>query len=348
MGRYHAVLKKEIHDFSAVYTGSRQINTIFFGGGTPSTYPDDLLIDMFDTLRRSFVFDQSSEISIEVNPGTVRKEQLALWRQIGINRMSVGVQSLKDQVLKSLNRLQSRQQVEELLNSAPEFISNISIDLILGLPDVTIDEWKALIKQVVQWPIKHVSVYFLTVHEDTPLYFKVQTNRITLPTDETMVDLYEWTVNELEMHGLHRYELSNFARPGFESRHNTVYWERKPYKAFGLGACSFDGKNRTQNEKNLMRYMEGIERNQPVEFFHEELGPNQIHLETLMLGLRRRSGVSWSDIMKYASPQGAVRLKKMVDDLEKEKFIVQEDDRIRLTTSGMAVENQIVAKLSEV
>ncbi len=346
MERYHKALVSEIEQFGAVYEGTRKIDTIFLGGGTPSTYPDELLLDTFDTLKKIFSFSKNIEVSIEVNPGTVREEQLAHWKRLGINRLSIGVQSLKDQVLQNLNRLQSAQQVHELLAKAPAHFDSISIDLILGLPGVSDDEWKALIEKVVTWPIKHVSVYFLTVHEDTPLYFKVATNRVTLPTDETMVMLYEWTVKTLAAHGFERYELSNFAQPGYESRHNTVYWERKPYKAFGLGACSFDGKQRFQNEKNLIKYMEGVEQKKEVTAFCECLTPEQIQLERLMLGLRRKVGVSWTDLFEHMPDGEKEQFKKTVGALKEKRLLEERDGQLLLTTAGMVVENEIITRLS--
>ena len=167
------------------------------GGGTPSTYPNTLLLDMFDTLYKGFVIDKTTEISIEVNPGTVKLEQLTVWKEVGINRLSIGVQSLKDSALKSLNRHQSAADVEWLLGQASALFDNISVDLILGLPDVSVSDWKELLARVVSWPINHVSVYFLTVHENTPLYFKVQRNQVVLPPDDTIIDLYHWTVDLL-------------------------------------------------------------------------------------------------------------------------------------------------------
>ena len=267
MERYHKALIKEIGAFAEQYPSKLALDTIFFGGGTPSTYPDHLLLDTFGTLKNMFIFDERSEVSVEVNPGTVRSEQLHLWKSLGINRLSIGVQGLKDSVLNSLNRKQSQKDVFWVLDQASLLFDNISVDLILGLPGVSADEWKELLAQAVTWPIKHVSIYFLTVHEETPLYFRVKKNEIALHTDEHMVELYQWTVAFLADHGFDQYEISNFAKNGFQSRHNTVYWERKPYKGVGLGACSFDGESRFQNQKNLMKYMTDIERAMMLRYF---------------------------------------------------------------------------------
>ena len=189
----------------------------------------------------------------------------------------------------------------ELLNDAQQDFDNISVDFILGLPDVSVDEWKQMVRDAMKWPITHISVYFLMVQENTPLYFKVKTNKVQLPPDDEIVDLYNWLVELLETHGFHRYELSNFAKTGFESRHNQAYWDRKPYAAFGLGACAFNGSVRYQNEKNLGKYLENAEKGESVIADHELLDDQKIAEEKVMLGLRQRKGVSVKDIMKHFS-----------------------------------------------
>ncbi len=347
MGQYHQVLCKEIGGFLASYQGSCEIDTLFFGGGTPSTYPDNLLLDTFGTLRKTLFLRDTSEVTIEVNPGTVKKEQLSTWRTLGINRLSIGVQSLNDRVLRTLNRQQTAADVYSLFTYAPDQFENISVDIMLGLPGVTQDEWKALVRTIVTWPITHVSVYFLTVHEDTQLYFKVKAHKTILPSDETVVSLYQWTVDCLQDHGFGQYELSNFAKPGYESRHNMAYWDRKPYKGFGLGACSFDGVNRFQNEKSLMQYMERAERGDDVTMFYETVTPEQKHLERLMLGLRRRSGVSWRVALEDLSESKRNGFKQSVARLKEQKLLQERDGTLTLTRAGLVVENEILSQLSQ-
>ncbi len=323
------------------------LDTIFFGGGTPSTYPDELLLDMFAILNKACVFDQSCEISIEVNPGTVRKEQLALWKQLGINRLSIGVQSLKDSVLKNLNRHQLKEDVYCLLEQARIHFDNISVDLILGLPDVSEQEWKDLLAAVVTWPINHVSIYFLTVHESTPLYFKVKKEEIILPCDDYMIDMYYWSLNFLAQHGFEQYELSNFARgKEYVSRHNSVYWDRKPYKGFGLGACSFDGTYRLQNDKSLMPYMRAIQEEKDCTIMAEELTLEQIRLEKIMLGLRRSQGVAVDDLAEGLSEQQQKKLHEQVVLLKEKELLTEQKGKILLTPQGLAVENQVAIRLS--
>ncbi len=346
MSQYHQALKQEVIRATEHLSQKADLETIYFGGGTPSTYPDELLLDTFGILRSVFNFNPSSEVTIELNPGTIRPEQLGLWKELGINRLSVGVQSLNDAVLKKLNRHQKAEDVFFVLDHAKDIFENISVDLILGLPGVSAAEWKELIKKVVTWPIKHVSMYFLSVHENTLLYFNVKKKRVTLPCDDETVDLYYWSIDELKKFGFEQYEISNFALPGYESRHNRMYWQRKPYRGFGLGACSFDGTVRYQNEKNLMNYMQGIEQRKDVVSFSERLLPEQIYLEKIMLGLRQTAGITRNDILGGHSNEQKILLQKQIAQLEQRKLVVVRDDRLQLTPAGLAVENEIVVKLS--
>lgn len=346
MERYHMALRAEVAAYARCFSRKMPLDTLFLGGGTPSTYPDHLLLDMFGTLKEVFNFSATAEITIEVNPGTVRPEQLQLWKDIGINRLSIGVQSLKDPVLRKLNRLQSAADVYKALELAQPLFENISIDLIVGLPGVSEDDWKELLHTIVTWPIKHVSVYFLTVHENTQLYFGIKTKKVTLPCDDTVVDLYYWTIDFLAKHHFMQYEISNFAHVGYESRHNQAYWNHVPYKAFGLGACSFDGTRRIQNQKNLMKYLEGVEQHTDITTFAEELTPEQHRLERLMLGLRRSRGMQFEALMDGLSDEQQSVLEKRIADCMEKKLLERKGDRVVLTPTGLAVENEIIVTLS--
>lgn len=347
MVQYHEALCTEIKKFGARYDQKLPIKTIFLGGGTPSTYPDNLLLDMADTLKSVFIFDDFSEVSIEVNPGTVRDEQLPLWKEAGINRLSIGVQSLKDSVLKKLNRHQSAADVYALLEKAQNYFENISVDLILGLPGVNEDDWKSLIQQVVTWPIKHVSIYFLMVHENTPLYFNIKRKRVALPPDESLVDLYHWSRDMLQMHGFEQYEISNFAKPGYESRHNSAYWNHKAYIGLGLGACSFDGARRYQNTKNLMNYTNGLSNGDDVVDFEETLTLDQQWLETVMLGLRQIKGLNIESSITVLPAKRQEKIRKKIGELEQRKFVMRKGDMLALTPSGLALENEVILALSQ-
>ncbi len=285
-------------------------------------------------------------MTIEVNPGTVTPQKLQTWKRIGINRLSIGVQSLNDELLKSLNRHQKAADVYALLEAGSALFNNISVDLIIGLPGVSPEEWKRLISIVCSWPISHVSMYFLTVHEDTQLYFGVQRNTIVLPPEDEVVDLYRWTIERFAEAGIQQYEISNFGRPGRESQHNRVYWDRKPYKGCGLGACSFDGTSRLQNEKNLLKYINSAINNDTVEVFSETLTENQAKLERLMLGLRQIKGIALDDMEVDLTPQSRELLKAKVRELVSAHMVTCENGRIALTPEGLSVANEVIVQLS--
>ena len=352
MQDYHNSLKKEITDFISQNSSEIALDTIYFGGGTPSTYPTDLLLDTFDRLRRGCTFADNIEISIEINPGTVSQEKLVAWKNLGINRLSLGVQSLNNRVLSDLNRHQSKDDVLNFLYMASPLFKNISVDLIIGLPGISAAEWKDLINQVVNWPIAHISIYFLTVHENTPLFFRVKKSSIKLPNEDEVIDLFLWTIDYLKSFGFEQYETSSFARPGFESVHNQVYWQHKPYKGFGMGACSFDGASRLQNEKNLMEYLNKVNTGQDLSIFSEQLNPDKLRLEKIMLGLRQtKKGILIEDLFenlpsKKLSGEKLDLLKTCLNDLESRGLINRLNGRISLTPKGVILENEIVVKLA--
>lgn len=346
MERYHNALIKEIEEFGLQYAEKLPLDTIYFGGGTPSTYPDHLLTHMFEVLKKFFIFNENTEITLEVNPGTVRFEQLALWKNLGINRMSIGVQSLNDSVLHKLNRLQKATDVYSLLDNAPHYFDNISVDVILGLPGVSTTEWKELLAKITTWKITHLSMYVLEVHDSTPLFFNVTSKKVTLPCDDEIVKAYHWSRDFLAQHGFNQYEVSSFARMGKESRHNTTYWERKPYRGFGLGACSFDGTSRLQNEKNLIKYLESIEQNNYKPVFIETITQDQIYVEKIMLGLRRIKGVCWEEISSDLNNKQKEKIKSTIDILQQKNLIIENNGRLQLTPAGLVVENEIITRLS--
>ncbi len=284
-------------------------------------------------------------MTIEVNPGTVTVELLDTWKKAGINRLSIGVQSLKDTMLKSLNRHQTCDDVRTVLQQASERFDNLSVDFIIGMPGVLDEEWKEMMQQAVRWPIKHISIYFLTVHEDTPLYFKVNSKKIQLPADDAMVDLYHWTVAFLQEHGFNRYEISNFAQKGHESVDNAAYWNRKPYRGFGLGACSFTGTTRFANTKNLGKYLQSLQTSDSIVEMSEVLTEKQIMLERLMLGLRQSKGICVADYVASLSDAGQQHFYTNLEMVQKAQLVDFQKGIVRLTPQGYALENEVTLRL---
>jgi oxygen-independent coproporphyrinogen-3 oxidase len=272
------------------------LTTIFIGGGTPSMCPLPLFERIMQTIYQETDCSAVSEITIETNPSDITDLRLAAWRTCGINRLSIGVQCLDDDVLQKLNRKQRISDVERALSLAPSYFDNISVDLILGLPGISEDAWKDTIAKVVMWPIKHISVYFLMVHEKTPLAFALKKGDLSLLSDNAQVNIYEWTVKTLEQHGFEQYEISNFSRSGCASVHNSAYWDRRPYQGFGVGAASFDGAIRSINTNNLGAYLAA---DSAMPCTREVLTSQQEFMEVLMLSLRQKRGIDLQHMVYF-------------------------------------------------
>lgn len=345
---YHKILCQEIATFAEQFgpSADRNIHTIFLGGGTPSLYPLPWITELFDVLKTHFCFDDIKEISIETNPADIDEEKLETWRELGINRISVGVQSLDDDVLLKLNRRQRAQDVLRTMRIAPKYFDNISADFILGLPEVSDAMWSDTIQQAVNWPIKHMSMYFLTIHEKTPLYFKVERGEVSLAHDDALVSLYEKTVQYLSNNGFEQYEISNFAKPGYASVHNQAYWDRKAYKGFGVGASSFDENTRSTNDNNLPRYLQhGSDSSYATLATTEKLTPEQALLELLMLGLRQKKGLDLQRVVYSLSADKAKRFNENLEQLVQAGLLEEFEGATRLTLKGMALENEVVVRL---
>lgn len=350
--RYHEALCNEIRSFALTrpHVVGAPIDTIFFGGGTPSLYPLHLLYELFVLLRQTFDLSRVQECSLEVNPGGQTAEHFGLWREVGINRLSVGVQVLDDAVLARLNRPQKTAEVHRFFEVAPRFISNLSADCIIGLPGVARECWERTVDATLSWPLQHASLYFLTVHENTPLYHGIKAGAVVLPADDAILAQYAWTVARYEAQGLAQYEISNFARPGFESRHNRGYWQHKTYVGFGLGAASFDGEYRCANKKNLVNYLKQYATACPVlrpwYSMCERLTHENKALEALMLGLRQRSGVDLHRVVYLCSLFGEDAFERAKKELVMSGYLEDCKTHVRLTARGQIFENEVVMRLS--
>jgi len=349
--QYHEALCNEIRSFVAArpHVRGAAIKTIFFGGGTPSLYPLPLLEELFVLLHDLFDLSGVEEISLEVNPGGQTIDHFATWKRLGINRLSVGVQVLDDEVLKRLNRPQATSEVLAFFEVAPLYIENLSADCIIGLPGVTGEVWRSSIERLLVLPLKHFSLYFLTVHENTPLYHGVKAGHITIPQDEEVLAQYRWTTERLARVGFEKYEISNFALPGCESKHNQGYWDRLTYYGFGIGAASFDGLRRCTNKKKLTGYLAHFAvPDADIDAWHtgkELLTHQQEVLEELMLGLRQRKGVGLHRMIYLCSLAQTQSFETIRDRLVVDGYLEVIDAHLRLTPQGQIIENEVIIQL---
>ncbi|MCH7770344.1 MAG: radical SAM family heme chaperone HemW [Bacteroidetes bacterium] len=338
-------LKKEIKYYAENYSPNRITTSIFFGGGTPSLMQPEYLEEIISSIAENFNVSAEAEITMETNPGTVDKEKLRKFKTAGINRISIGVQSFNDDELKFLTRIHNSKTAIETLHIASEVgFENISLDLIFNLPKQTKRMWLSNLKQAIQLPIKHISTYSLTLERGTILNKMVLDGKVTLQDNDHDADLYETTLDFFENSDFYQYEVSNFTKPGYECKHNNVYWQYGEYLGLGTSAHSFVDGKRWWNYSSLKRYMNEINTNGNAIANYEELSPEEFHNEYVMLALRS-SGIK---LKKYKRTFGDNWFKKNYSyfkKLENENFILLDDSNIKLTKQGYAVCDEILQNI---
>ena len=344
---YVAALKKEIGLRAAEPFWQRQrFATVFFGGGTPSLLSPQQIAEILDTVFGTFQFEQHPEITIEANPGTLTSEQLARYRSTGVNRLSLGVQSLHADELERLDRIHSPQQaIDAVMMARHAGFENINMDFIFALPQQTIPRWQASLEQAFELQPTHISAYNLTIEHGTPLDVKIRKGEMEPLSEEEERAFYQFTIDFLESHGYRQYEISNFAKPGFEAKHNIKYWDGSVYLGLGASAHSFDGKRRFWNVANLRKYLEALTAARLPEDSAEQLSKSQQMFETAFLGLRQRQGVDLAAFAKKFRQSFDATFNGLVPELEKGGLLIRRDERLQLTPEGLFLCDEICAKL---
>ena len=317
---------------------SALVDTIYFGGGTPSLLGPEQVESVVTEVRSKFSVHPDAEITIEMNPATVTAESLAAYRELGVNRASFGVQTFNERDLKLLARGHDAKDAREtfrLLRGAG--FDNVSFDLIAGLPGQRMDDWRRNLDEAVAMGPEHLSLYLLEVHEGTPLAEQLRAGRRPMPDDELAAEMYETMIDTLGAAGYKQYEISNFAKPGFESRHNNKYWRLEPVYGFGVSAHSFDGFQRYSNEGDTAKYVERVENFGGAEIYRETIDASS---EFAFLGLRLNEGI---DVAEYERRFG-VSLKVQINDLAEKGLVDIAEGRLRLTRKGMLFSNEVFAE----
>ena len=324
--------------------------SIYFGGGTPSVLPTECIAQLVQALKQYGFWQQPCEATIEVNPGTADLAKLQALRSLGFDRISFGVQSLQDNELQAIGRIHNAQQALEALTLARKAgFARVSADLIYGLPSQTLTSLQSTLERLTDTGIEHISVYGLIVEEGTPLASLVDKGRITLPDEDTGADMYEFVQSFLRERGFERYEISNYAKNGQYSRHNTVYWEYHPYMAFGAAACGFDGQRRRTGLSTVKEYIGqlqsfiGDDLRTSALYNVEELSCAELLEEFMFMGLRRSEGASLAEARERFDVDVLQRFASELAPLFEQKLIAYDasTQRLRLTERGMEVGNQI-------
>ncbi|WP_394924925.1 radical SAM family heme chaperone HemW [uncultured Robinsoniella sp.] len=326
------------------------ITSIFVGGGTPSVLKKEETALILEAVYNKFQVDDDAEITTEANPGTLTKDKLYTYREHGINRLSLGLQSVHDQELKLLGRIHTYEDFLKGFHMAREAgFKNINVDLMSALPGQTVDSWRKSLSEILRLKAEHVSAYSLIIEEGTPFYEKyAEDARLRdmgedcqiLPSEEDERRMYYETRRLTKEYGLEQYEISNYAKPGYECRHNQAYWLRQDYLGFGLGASSLVDNVRFRNTADLAQYNLGVFKKEETEV----LSVQEQMEETMFLGLRMKDGVSLEEFETvFHTPFSAV-YGKAVQELKKEGLVHVEDKRILLTEKGFDLSNYTLAQ----
>ena len=317
-----------------------QVSTVFFGGGTPSVLQGEQIKRIMETLRKVFVFETDAEISMEMNPGTVTSEKLVAYREAGINRLSIGLQSVQDEELKLLGRIHT---YDEFLHSyelaRKAGFENINIDLISAIPGQTVSSWAETLKTIVELEPEHISAYSLIIEEGTPFFEKYGEGfgQEMLPSEDEEREMYRQTKQILHEAGYERYEISNYAKEGRECRHNIGYWERAPYLGFGIGAASLFEETRSANPSNIEEYRTSFEK----KFQAEKLSVEEQIEEFMFLGLCMMKGISKQKFAEAFGKEIEEIYGKQIERLKKAELLEENDDRIYLTEKGIDISNSV-------
>ncbi|MFC1808602.1 radical SAM family heme chaperone HemW [Candidatus Omnitrophota bacterium] len=324
------------------------IDTIYFGGGTPSVLGSERIAIIMETIRDNFEVERNSEITIEVNPGTIAERFLNKIKGEGINRLSIGVQSFNEEDLVFLGRGHSQKEAYAAINEAKELFNNYSIDLIHSIPGQSLVGYQESLRKAVQLEIPHVSAYALTIEQNTPLHELCRKGEITCVSEEEGIQFLKSTINMLEKNGYLHYEISNFARSSsLVSRHNAKYWDFSPYLGFGPSAHSFDGNNRWGNVRTIREYFNKISEGVLAIGTEELLSQEQQFIERIMLGLRRIDcGINIDTLRKDFSYQWNATHEKSLDEFMDRGYLEQKGDCVRITQQGSLVYNMIVKELT--
>jgi oxygen-independent coproporphyrinogen-3 oxidase len=312
--------------------------TVYLGGGTPSRTSLASLERLFEALRRSFVIAPDAEISMEANPEDVDEASLDAIRALGVNRLSIGVQSFHDPELQVIGRVHDRERAIEAVALAVRSGVRTNLDLILGLPGQTAGSFLDTIDTAVGLGAGHLSLYMLDLEERTPLQVQVERGRIEIPDDDLVVELYPKAIDRLAAAGLEQYEVSNFARADERCEHNLRYWRRQEYLGFGMAAHSFVGTTRYANTRDIRRY---ISSSPEARDFSETLGSEEIRREQLFLGLRQSSGMCYEDLERLCGQEGVSWIEKGLEG----GWLRKDGERVAFTPAGFLQSNDFISQL---
>ncbi len=339
--KYVDALIKEIQN--SQNTNKYIVTTIYIGGGTPSFINENYIKDILQAIYKKWEIKNDVEITIEVNPGTITKEKLEAYKNMGINRLSIGLQSTNNYLLNKIGRIHSYEEfIENYILARKIGFENINIDLMLALPEQNMEDLMQSVKKVINLNPEHISIYSLILEENTELWKKVKNKEENLVEDDLEREMYWKSKKAFEDAGYIHYEISNYAKPGFESKHNTNCWSQKQYLGFGIAAHSYFNGKRFYNVEDLNKYITNIEKNEfknNIIIEEENRTKEDIAKEYMMLGLRKIEGVSISEFQRKFELNPLFYFRFEISKLQEMDLIEVDLDNIRLTKKGLDLAN---------
>ncbi len=327
------------------YLNGEDISTLYFGGGTPSVLNFNQFKKIFNEIYSCFNVEDDAEITMEANPDDLTEVYLKTLSPLPFNRLSIGIQSFNDAHLKKINRRHDAQQAKDaVINARKHGFKNISIDLIYALPEQTIDDWKNQLEEAFKLDVEHISAYGLTYEEGTALWKQRNKGLVKVTEDEVTLQMFDYMRLQMSEKGFESYEISNYAKPGFRSRHNSAYWQFVPYLGLGPSAHSFDGKSRQWNISSQQKYTEGISIFKPL-FEKEILSEQDFYNDFIMVSLRTKEGI---DLIRLKNRFGDVLFDYCLQNAENQiKYgnLILNNNRLFLSDAGVHITNQVIVEL---
>jgi oxygen-independent coproporphyrinogen-3 oxidase len=324
------------------------VHTIYFGGGTPSRLHQHHFEQIFHTLYNQYDIDAEVEITVEANPDDLTDEYIGMLAALPVNRLSIGIQSFDDEELRFLRRRHSAQQAFDVVTKCQEKgFNNISIDLMYGLPNQTLERWDKNLDQAIALHVQHISAYHLIYEEKTKMYSLLKAGKIKQVDEAISTAMFSMLIDRLTSDGFIHYEISAFGKEGCFSRHNTSYWQNKKYVGLGPAAHSYDGENRSFNIASLNRYIKGIESTSP-ERSHEQLSQNEKYNEFILTGLRTMWGINLTELRNKFGELYYEFCIQIAQKYLDQKLLLKDEDTLKLTREGIFISDGIMTDLMRV
>ncbi|MCC0647002.1 radical SAM family heme chaperone HemW [Clostridioides sp. ZZV15-6598] len=324
------------------------ITSIFIGGGTPSILTSEEIREVFVSIKEKFNIYKNAEITIECNPGTLTLEKLETMKEVGINRLSIGLQAVQEKHLNFIGRIHSYKEFEKnYMDALSVGFKNINIDLMYSLPNQTLCDWKETLERITDLNPTHISAYSLILEEGTELYNMYENNQFDLIDENIDIEMYEYTINYLKSKGYNQYEISNYSQEGYNCKHNILYWECEHYIGLGAGASGYIDNNRYNNLESLEDYhLSLIKREKPIRD-SENLSIKDMIEEKIFMGLRMNRGIKFKDFEKKFGIDFREKYSKQIEMLLARRLINQNFEGIQLTQKGREISNSIFIEFME-